>query len=234
MSCKKPVINIADNLQAVRRRIHAAEQKYARPSGTVTLLAVSKTHPADIVRLAVSAGQREFAENYAREAVEKITELGPSGLSWHFIGPIQANKTRLIAAHFDWVHSIDRIRIAHRLSEARSPEMQPLNVCIQVNISGEQSKSGVAPGQVGALAADIATLPGLLLRGLMVIPAMQPDFASQRQSFRAARELLEKLNACGMSLDTLSMGMSNDLEAAIAEGATIVRIGTAIFGPRKR
>jgi len=228
------VTNIADNLEAVRRRILAAEQKYGRPAGSVCLLAVSKTHPAELIRQAVAAGQREFAENYVREAVDKITELADQGLDWHFIGPIQSNKTRLIAAHFNWVHSIDRIKIARRLSEARLPDMPPLNVCIQVNVSGEESKAGVAPSAVASLAGEVACLPRLSLRGLMVIPAPETDLENQRRPFRATRMLLEELNAGGMALDTLSMGMSNDLEAAITEGATMVRIGTAIFGPRKR
>jgi pyridoxal phosphate enzyme (YggS family) len=200
----------------------------------VTLVAVSKTCPADAVREAVAAGQRDFGENYVQEAIAKIAALDDlrAGIAWHLIGPLQSNKTRDVAAHFDWVHSIDRLKLAQRLSEQRPAQLPPLQVCLQVNISGEPSKSGVAPGEALALAHAVAALPRLRLRGLMSIPEPAPDFASQRAPHRALRELMATLVADGLALDTLSMGMSADLEAAIAEGATQVRIGTAIFGAR--
>jgi pyridoxal phosphate enzyme (YggS family) len=225
--------NIAENLNKTRSRIIAAEQKYGRAADSVRLLAVSKTHPPGTIRAAVQAGQRHFGENYVQEAVDKIHALAGLDLVWHFIGPIQSNKTRLLAEHFDWVHSLDRIRIAKRLSEGRPAGRPALNVCIQVNISGESTKSGVNPSDAVELASEILELPGLKLRGLMVIPAAAEDFNTQRQAFRQTRLLLEQLNKAGIGLDTLSMGMSDDLEAAIAEGATIVRVGTAIFGARQ-
>ena len=223
--------NIAKNLELIERRIHAAAQKYGRDPGSVQLVAVSKSQPVEKLRRAVLAGHRDFGENYPAEAVPKIETLG-SGLTWHFIGALQANKTRLVARHFDWVHGLDRAKTARRLSEARDLAVSPLNVCIQVNISGESSKSGVAPGDAGELAGYVRDLPGLRLRGLMVIPAPAEAFEAQRRAFREARLLLEGQNAAGHALDTLSMGMSGDFEAAIAEGATLVRIGVAIFGPR--
>ncbi len=224
---------IAENLKKTRARIIAAEQKSGRAADSVSLLAVSKTHPVETILSAVQAGQRHFGENYVQEAVDKISALAGHDLVWHFIGPIQSNKTRLLAEHFDWVHSVETIRIARRLSDSRPPQMSALNVCIQVNISGEYTKSGVNPADTPDLAREILALPGLKLRGLMVIPAATHDFATQRMAFHQTRLLLEQLNAGGMGLDSLSMGMSDDLEAAVAEGSTIVRVGTAIFGARQ-
>ena len=228
---------ISAKLQAVIARIDAAARQFGRDSGDVTLLAVSKTWPASAVREAVAAGQRAFGENYVQEGIEKIAELADLaalGLQWHFIGPVQSNKTRQVAEIFDWVHSIDRLKIAERLAEQRPATLPPLQVCLQVNISGESSKSGVALADVRSLAQQVARLPGLRLRGLMAIPAALDDFAQQRQGFARLRESLEQLNNDGLALDTLSMGMSHDLEAAIAEGASIVRVGSAIFGERNR
>ncbi|WP_420993518.1 YggS family pyridoxal phosphate-dependent enzyme [Cupriavidus sp. 30B13] len=225
---------IAANLQAVHRRIAAAAQQAGRVAADVTLLAVSKTFPADAVRAAFDAGQRAFGENYVQEGADKIAQLADlrAAISWHFIGPLQSNKTRIVAERFDWVHAVDRLRIAERLSAQRPAELPPLQVCLQVNISGEASKSGVAPEEVPALARAVAALPGLRLRGLMAIPEPAADVAAQRRPFAAMRALLAALRAQGLDVDTLSMGMSADMEAAIAEGATLVRIGTAIFGGR--
>jgi len=223
---------IATNLQAVRSRIVKASVAAGRPLGSVSLLAVSKTWPADCVIAAARAGQRAFGENYAQEAVAKIHATAGLGLEWHFIGPLQDNKTRLVAEHFDWVHSLDRLKTAERLSAQRPAGQPPLQVCVQVNVSGEASKSGCAPGEAGALCAAVVALPNLRLRGLMAIPAASDDMVRQRLPFRRLREIGESIRAAGVPLDTLSMGMSHDLEAAIAEGATIVRIGTAIFGAR--
>ncbi|KAA6123908.1 YggS family pyridoxal phosphate-dependent enzyme [Cupriavidus cauae] len=227
---------IAANLQTVRRRLAAAELEAGRSAGEVSLLAVSKTFPPGAVRTAFEAGQRAFGENYVQEGLDKIAALASlrEQLSWHFIGPLQSNKTRAVAEHFDWVHSVDRLRIAERLSAQRPASMGPLQVCIQVNISGEASKSGVAPADVLALARAIAPLPNLHLRGLMAIPEPADDIAAQRRPFAALRALLAALREDGLAVDTLSMGMSGDLEAAVAEGATIVRVGTAIFGARPR
>jgi pyridoxal phosphate enzyme (YggS family) len=225
--------NIAENIEKIQFRIVTACRKYGRPESSVRLVAVSKTHPVEQVRLAIQSGQTDFGENYAQEAIAKIESLGRAGLVWHFIGPIQSNKTRLLAESFDWVHTIDSLRIAKRLSDARPEHCSTLNVCLQVNISGEASKSGISPEQLPDLARSVAALPRLHLRGLMVIPAPETDFARQRESFARTRQLLEQLNQTGLALDTLSMGMSDDLEAAIAEGATIVRVGTAIFGSRQ-
>ncbi len=224
--------NIAANLTHVRQRIAAAESRFERAPGSVQLLAVSKTHPAEDLLAAIAAGQRRFGESYLQEAVAKITALADQPLEWHFIGPIQANKTRKIAEHFDWVHSIDRLKIAQRLSEQRPADLPPLQVCLQVNVSGEASKAGAAPDEAATMAQAIAELPRLRLRGLMAIPAAAADFERQRLPFRALRQLYEQLRDGGLPLDTLSMGMSGDMEAAIAEGATIVRIGTDIFGHR--
>ena len=196
------------------------------------LLAVSKTWPADSVREAAAAGQRAFGENYVQEGVAKVEALAGLGLEWHFIGPLQSNKTRLVANSFAWVHSIDRLKIAERLSEQRDVHLPPLEVCIQVNVSGEASKSGVAPDDLPELARAVSALPRLRLRGLMAIPEPTSDVALQRARFASLRQLREQLNAGGLQLDTLSMGMSDDLEAAIAEGSTMVRVGTAIFGGR--
>ncbi|ALS58939.1 YggS family pyridoxal phosphate-dependent enzyme [Pandoraea norimbergensis] len=228
---------IAAHLDAVLSRIAQATANAHRPAGSVQLLAVSKTFGADAVRDAVAAGQRAFGENYVQEALDKIAALADvtvdgKALEWHFIGPLQSNKTRPVAEHFAWVHSVDRLKIAERLSAQRPADMPPLQVCLQVNISGEASKSGIAPADVPETARAIAALPNLQLRGLMAIPEPDDDPVRQRAPLRAMRELFDALRADGMALDTLSMGMSGDLEAAIAEGATMVRIGTAIFGAR--
>ncbi len=223
---------IAQNLAQVHAQIQAACQAAGRPSGSVQLLAVSKTWGADAVRAAYAAGQIAFGENYIREAVDKITALRDLPLVWHCIGPIQSNKTRLVAEHFDWVHSIDRLKIAQRLSEQRPAHLPPLQVCIQVNVDGGANKSGVSPQDLSALAQAVAALPRLQLRGLMTIPEPAETDAQTRAVHRQARELFEQLQAQGLPLDTLSMGMSADLAAAIIEGSTMVRVGTAIFGQR--
>jgi pyridoxal phosphate enzyme (YggS family) len=221
-------------LQAVRDRIARAARAAQRQPEDILLLAVSKTFPAGHIAEAFAAGQAAFGENHVQEAVEKITVLAAHPLEWHFIGPIQSNKTRLIAQHFNWVHSVEREKIAERLNAARPEGAAPLNVCIQVNVSGEATKSGVAPGEEAALADAIARLPRLKLRGLMAIPEPTTDVALQRRRFALLRQLKDGLRARGHALDTLSMGMTDDFEAAILEGATIVRVGTAIFGPRKK
>jgi pyridoxal phosphate enzyme (YggS family) len=223
---------ILSNLQATREAVAKAAIEAHRKVGEVHLLAVSKTFPAAAVREAYQGGQRAFGENYVQEAVDKITLLTDLPLEWHFIGPIQSNKTRAISEHFAWVHGVDRLRVAQRLSEQRLANQPPLNICIQVNVSGEDSKSGVALGEVAQLAQEIMKLPCLKLRGLMSIPAPASGETEQRVAFSKMRVLLEQLNEQGMALDTLSMGMSHDFPAAIKEGATIVRIGTAIFGAR--
>ncbi|MFJ3048152.1 YggS family pyridoxal phosphate-dependent enzyme [Herbaspirillum chlorophenolicum] len=227
---------IAKNLQHVRSQIVVSAERAHRAPSSIQLLAVSKTFGTDAVMEAVRAGQQAFGENYLQEALEKIAamkSLAPAAqLQWHFIGPIQSNKTRPIAESFDWVHSVDREKVARRLSEQRPPELGALNICLQVNISGEQSKSGLAPEELPAVAAQVAALPNLALRGLMAIPEPSDDVARQRAAFAAVRGLYESLRADGLPLDTLSMGMSADLEVAVAEGATIVRIGSAIFGAR--
>lgn len=223
---------IAANLQAVQARIEAAAKVAGRDPASVRLLAVSKTWPAACVREAAAAGQTAFGENYAQEGAAKIDEIDDPRLEWHFIGPLQSNKTRLVATRFDWVHSIEREKIARRLSEQRDAHRPPLNVCIQVNVSGEASKSGVAPDEVLPLARAVAQLPRLRLRGLMCIPEPTPDAAVLGRRFACLRELRDRLAAEGLALDTLSMGMSDDLEAAIAEGSTLVRVGSAIFGQR--
>jgi pyridoxal phosphate enzyme (YggS family) len=225
---------ISAQLQAVIARIDAAARKFGRHPEAITLLAVSKTWPASAVREAAAAGQRAFGENYLQEGLAKAAELAALGLQWHFIGPLQSNKTRRVAEVFDWVHSIDRLKVAQRLAEQRPATLPPLQVCLQVNVSGEASKSGVALTEVRSLAQQVARLPGLKLRGLMAIPAPVDDFAQQRQGFARVRESFEQLNEDGLLLDTLSMGMSHDLEAAIAEGASMVRVGSAIFGERIR
>jgi pyridoxal phosphate enzyme (YggS family) len=224
---------IAANLQAVHDRIRRAETAANRAPDSVQLLAVSKTFGHAEVAAAWEAGQRAFGENFVQEALDKIAATGRLGIEWHFIGPVQSNKTRPIAEHFAWVHSIERDRIARRLNDARPPHLPPLNVLIQVNVSGEASKSGVAPGEERALAAIIRTMPNLRLRGLMAIPEPTPDAALQRERFALLCKLQRQLQAEDAGVDTLSMGMSDDLEAAIAEGATMVRVGTAIFGARK-
>ncbi|ODV13960.1 MAG: YggS family pyridoxal phosphate enzyme [Rubrivivax sp. SCN 70-15] len=228
--------SIGSKRQEVKQRIAAAAVTAGRDAKSITLLAVSKTFPADAVREAFAAGQREFGENYVQEALAKIDALADlrPRIEWHLIGPLQSNKTRAVAAAFDWVHSVDRLKIAERLAGQRPPELPPLQLCLQVNVSGEASKSGVAPAELPALAQAVAALPRerIVLRGLMAIPEPAADVEAQRAPHRALRELLEALNAGGLALDTLSMGMSADLEAAVAEGATIVRVGTAIFGTR--
>ena len=226
--------HIVHNLAAVHARIAEAARGAGRAPDSIRLLAVSKTFPAEDVRTAFAAGQRAFGENYVQESLAKIEALADlrSALEWHFIGPLQSNKTRPVAEHFDWVHSVDRLKIAQRLSEQRPDALPPLNVCLQINVSGEASKSGVAPAEAPALARAIAALPRLRLRGLMSIPEPADELEAQRPPHRMLRTLFETLVADGVELDTLSMGMSSDLEAAVLEGATIVRIGTAIFGKR--
>ncbi|NOU00913.1 MAG: YggS family pyridoxal phosphate-dependent enzyme [Gallionella sp.] len=223
---------IASNLQAVRTEIKRSVSQSGRRLDDVQLLAVSKTFVANALREAYQAGQRDFAENYVQEALDKMAALQDLAITWHFIGPIQSNKTRAIAENFAWVHSVDRLKIAERLSEQRPANMPPLQICLQVNISNEKSKSGVASNEVEELAYAIAKLPNLKLCGLMAIPAPSDDVATQRTGFARLRQLRDKLNLHGLQLDTLSMGMSHDFSAAIAEGATMVRIGTAIFGNR--
>ncbi|TDY04146.1 YggS family pyridoxal phosphate-dependent enzyme [Thiohalophilus thiocyanatoxydans] len=224
--------SIAQRLESVREHITHAEKQAGRPPGSVQLLAVSKTRPAEDLRAALGAGQTRFGESYLQDARPKITALADAPIEWHFIGPIQSNKTREIAEHFAWVHSVERLKIARRLSEQRPPELPPLNVCLQINTSGEASKAGASPAEALTLARSIAELPRLRLRGLMTLPAPAGDFEQQRVPFRQLRQLFDQLNAEGLALDTLSMGMTDDLEAAIAEGSTIVRIGTAVFGAR--
>lgn len=229
---EKHISSISARLQIMSARIGRAAREAGREPADVRLLAVSKTWPAEDLREAAVAGQRAFGESYVQEALGKIDALADLGLEWHFIGPLQGNKTRPVANAFSWVHSIDRVRIAQRLSEQRDVHLPPLQVCIQVNVSGEQSKSGVSPAALPELARAVSSLPRLTLRGLMTIPEPTPDVAVQRARFASLRRLRDMLNSEGMTLDTLSMGMSDDLEAAIAEGATIVRVGTAIFGSR--
>jgi pyridoxal phosphate enzyme (YggS family) len=227
---------IAANLQAVEATIAAAVQAADRPRSSVQLLAVSKTFPMEAVLEAIAAGQRAFGENYLQEGVEKIAAVARAQpdavLEWHFIGPIQSNKTRPIATHFAWVHTVDRLKIAQRLSEQRPPELGPLNICLQVNISGETTKSGATAAELPELARQVAALPNLRLRGLMAIPEPQTDPALQRAAFARLRQLADSLRAGGLDIDTLSMGMSGDMASAIQEGATIVRVGSAIFGLR--
>ena len=227
---------IADKLAQVHSRIASACMAAGRPVQSVTLLAVSKTFGVEAIAAAHAAGQRRFGENYVQEAIEKVAAL--AGLEprpeWHLIGPLQSNKTRVVAATFAWVHSVDRVKIAERLSVQRPAGLAPLSVCLQVNVSGEATKSGLAPAEVGAVAHAVAALPRLRLRGLMAIPevAASADLAAQRRPFRALRVLFDQLRGEGLALDTLSAGMSDDLEAAILEGATMVRVGSAIFGRR--
>jgi pyridoxal phosphate enzyme (YggS family) len=224
--------NLPENIRRVQERIDLSTRQCGRGVDSVTLLAVAKSQPAEIVRAAAGAGLKEFGESYVQEALGKIAAVADLGLTWHFVGNIQTNKTRQIAENFAWVHSIDRLKIAQRLAAQRPFHAPPLNVCLQVNLAAEASKGGVAAVDAPALAAAVAALPRLKLRGLMSIPEPDADPERQRRAFRQLRELLESLNADGAGLDTLSMGMSADFEAAIAEGATIVRIGTALFGAR--
>lgn len=229
---------IPNNIQQVRQAIAAACAAARRPVDAVALLCVGKTQPAEALRAAFEAGEHCFGENYVQEGLDKIAALADlrASIEWHLIGPLQSNKTRPVAEAFDWVHSVDRLKIAQRLSEQRPPHLPPLQLCLQVNISAEGSKNGLAPAEVADVAAAVAALPRVRLRGLMAIPAPAATEAGQRAPHRALRELLEALNASGRvpgpPLDTLSMGMSADLDAAVAEGATIVRIGTAVFGAR--
>jgi hypothetical protein len=223
-----------DRLRAVQARVARAAAEAGRDAATLRLLAVSKTFDAAAVRAMAACGQREFGENYLQEALDKQAALSDLPLLWHFIGPIQSNKTRAIAENFSWVHSVDRLKIAERLSAQRPPGLPPLQVCIEFNVSGEASKGGVAPAELPALAEAVSKLPGLQLRGLMAIPAPTPDVTAQRAAFRLVRVQFDALRARGYVLDTLSVGMSSDLEAAILEGATIVRIGTALFGERTK
>ncbi len=236
-SAKIPAMNspaIDDNIAKLLQRVRLSAEKSQRQASDIVVLAVSKTRPASDIRQAFSAGLTHFGESYLQEALGKIAELEGLDVTWHFIGPIQSNKTRQIAAHFDWVHSIDRLKIARRLSEQRPDELPPLQVCLQVNISGEASKSGVAMEDLLSLGQAVAGLPRLTLRGLMAIPAPATEESEQRRAFAHLREGLEQLRAVAPGVDTLSMGMSADLEAAIAEGSTLIRVGTAIFGPRQR
>jgi PLP dependent protein len=222
---------IAACLQAIQANIQQARLAAGR-NDEINLLAVSKAQPADKLRAAYLAGQRAFGENYVQEAIAKLALLADCAIDWHFIGPIQSNKTQVIAQHFAWVHSVDRLKIATRLSEARAPTLPPLNVCIQMNSSDEATKSGADMAELSSLASAIATLPGLKLRGLMAIPAPAKDFAQQRTQFKIVHDAFKALHQQGFALDTLSIGMSDDYVAAIHEGATIVRIGSAIFGLR--
>ncbi|MBR9885530.1 MAG: YggS family pyridoxal phosphate-dependent enzyme [Oceanospirillales bacterium] len=224
--------SIEENIAQVTEQIADACRHAGRPVASVSLLAVSKTRPAEDIRAAHACGLNRFGENYLQEALDKIDELSDLDLEWHFIGPIQSNKTRPIAEHFHWVHSVDRLKIGQRLSDQRPEAMPPLNICLQVNISREQSKSGCLPEEAPELAKALSQLPGIRLRGLMAIPKATDDEQEQRRAFADLRQLLEQLAADVPGLDTLSMGMSGDLIPAVAEGATIVRIGTALFGAR--
>jgi pyridoxal phosphate enzyme (YggS family) len=221
-----------ERLRRVQQQIAEALAQSRRPADSARLLAVSKTRPASDILALYQSGQRRFGENYLQEALPKIAQLQGYDIEWHFIGPIQSNKTRDIASHFSWVHSVERLKIAQRLSEQRPAALPPLNICLQVNVSGEESKSGCKLQELPQLAMAVARLPRLRLRGLMTIPAPCDDFKAQRQPFHTLHQALTRLQEGGLALDTLSMGMSGDLAAAIAEGATLVRIGTALFGPR--
>lgn len=224
--------SIPQALQAVRQRLTLAEQEAGRPAGSVTLLAVSKTFPAAAIREAYADGQRAFGENYVQELESKAQELADLAIEWHFIGPLQSNKTRPVAQTAHWVHSVERLKIAERLSAQRPPELAPLNVCVQVNVSGEASKSGCAPAEARALAQAVAALPHLRLRGLMCIPEPTEDASRLAAQFALLRTIFQQLQADGLALDTLSMGMSADMALAVHEGATLVRVGSAIFGAR--
>ena len=223
---------IAENIHQIRQKIVELAAKYQRSADDIQLLAVSKTMPVEAIQAAYEYGQRDFGENYLQEALAKIHTLRHLDISWHFIGAIQSNKTREIANAFDWAHSIDRIKIARRLSEQRNPELAPLNICLQINISNEKTKAGIQLNELAQVAREIDRLPNLKLRGLMAIPEKTTGLDKQRSIFTKMHQAMTELNHSGLDMDTLSMGMSNDMEAAIAEGATMVRIGTAIFGPR--
>ncbi|MBI4005728.1 MAG: YggS family pyridoxal phosphate-dependent enzyme [Gammaproteobacteria bacterium] len=224
--------NSANSFNQLRQVIAEAEQKYGRQPGSVKLLAVTKTRPFEDISSAIDCGQTDFAENYVQEALGKITAINDPRLTWHFIGPIQSNKTRVIAENFHWVHSLDRAKIAQRLNDMRPDQLPPINICIQINISHEQNKSGIHPDALKDMVQVCTTLPRLRLRGLMTLPAPSDDFDQQRIPFRQLKEIFDVLNLSYPALDTLSMGTSHDMEAAIAEGSTMVRIGTALFGPR--
>jgi len=230
--------SITENLAQIRERLRTLEQQYERSSGSVRLMVVSKAHPVDRIHEALQAGARDFGENYVKEALDKIHTLSQTHMSsdicWHFIGPLQSNKTRDVAEHFHWVHSVDRLKIARRLNDQRPEKLPPLEVCVQVNISNESSKSGITLADAPALCQGILSLPRLRLRGLMAIPAPCDDLAQQRCVYRPLATLFRELATQHETMDTLSIGMSDDLEAAVAEGSTMVRIGTAIFGPRLR
>jgi pyridoxal phosphate enzyme (YggS family) len=226
------VIGVTENFREIQHLLAKSAADAGRPADHIQLLAVSKKKPLESILEAAKAGQRDFGENFVQEGVDKIVAAGRDDFTWHFIGHLQSNKTKDVARHFQWVHTIDRLKIARRLSDQRPRDANDLNVCIEVNIDSEKSKSGVPPGEVAYLAREIAGLPRLKLRGLMCLPAIRSDFEEQRKPFRTLRELLESLNEEGLRLDTLSMGMSADYAAAIREGATIVRIGTALFGAR--
>jgi PLP dependent protein len=225
---------LADNIAKLLERVRLSAEKSQRNPGDIRVLAVSKNHPAQDIRLAHSCGLDDFGESYLQEALPKMAELEGLELTWHFIGPIQSNKTRPIAEHFQWVHSVDRSKIARRLNDQRPPQLPPLQVCLQVNISGETSKSGATVDELPQLVRDVLLLPRLELRGLMAIPAATAEFRLQQLAFSKLRSTLDELRQLAPALDTLSMGMSDDLEAAIAQGATILRVGSAIFGPRNR
>ncbi len=227
--------NLVSRYQGLLRRLRAAEKRFDRPDNSVCLVAVSKTYPARDIRTVAQEGQQDFGENQVRDALAKFPELKDLNRTWHFIGPIQSNKCRDIAQNFDWIHSVERLKIARRLSELRPVEMEPLNILLQVNLQNEATKAGISPDSVSELAATVLELPNIRLRGLMAIPAPENDFDRQRSIFSHLRELQQRTSQqLGISLDCLSMGMTDDLEAAVAEGATHVRIGTAIFGPRQK
>jgi PLP dependent protein len=223
---------IQSRLHEVQHRIRATEQQYGRAAGSVTLIAVSKGKSANEIRAAYDAGQRRFGESYVQEALPKIASLAELDIEWHFIGPTQSNKTRRIAEQFSWLHSLDRTKVAQRLHDQRPPSLPPLNVCLQINISHEQTKAGIDISKLTTFTNEIQACDRLCIRGLMAIPALADNFSEQRRTFRRVREAQDRLNSMGWCIDTLSMGMSNDMEAAIAEGSTMVRIGTAIFGER--
>lgn len=224
--------NIANSLESVQEQIRAAELEFKRTPDSVRIVAVSKTRSVTDIRSAIAAGLFEFGENYVQEALDKIGKIHDQRAVWHFIGPVQSNKTRFIAGHFHWLHSLDRIKIGRRLSDARPGNLPPLNVCLQVNISGEKSKSGVTLAELPGLLAECNKLPGLRVRGLMTMPQPEHDFSRQRLPYRKLKEAMDELVQQGYPLDTLSMGTSDDFMAAIAEGSNLIRIGTAIFGPR--
>ena len=226
------MIRVTENLRKIRDLLAETAENAGRSRDSVKLLAVSKKQPVTAILEAVSAGQRDFGENQVQEGIDKITEIADPEITWHFIGHLQTNKTRPVAEHFSWVHSVDRLKVARRLSEQRPESLGDLNVCVQVNVDDEASKSGASLDEAADLAAAIVDLPRLSLRGLMCLPAIREDFEEQRQPFRRLRELGDQLRSAGMPIDTLSMGMSDDYRAAIYEGSTIVRIGTAVFGPR--